>query len=86
MLCRLNCPLGKKDCKPLSNVVSDNNESVVCIGSSDKASRSLEQDKFRHCFSNATTQSMYDYDAYDLKSVIAVMSQSLLLEELGAAS
>lgn len=86
MLCRENCPLNKIDCKPLSNVVADDNSSLVCIGSSAPESRSLMQDKFRHCFVNSETSTCYDYDAYDLKSVISVMSEGLLLEELGAAN
>lgn len=67
---------------PLSNLVSDDNSSFVCVGSSNLDSRSNSKDSFRHCFKSDTTDSMYDYDTYDLKSVIAVMSAALLLDEL----
>ncbi|MCK5607935.1 hypothetical protein KAR91_39005, partial [Candidatus Pacearchaeota archaeon] len=40
------------------------------------------QDIFRHCFKNEDTDSEYDYDEYDLKSVISVMSETLLINEL----
>lgn len=82
MVCNESCPRNLTNCTPLSNIVSDNNETFVCVGTSEVSSRSNPQDKFRHCFKSDTTDSIYDYDEYDLKSVIATMSAALLLEDL----
>lgn len=84
MLCRDKCPRGTK-CKPISNVVADDDSSFVCIGYHSKNKKDYPQDKFRHCFkSAANTDSMFDYDEYDIKSVISVMSEALLADELSS--
>ena len=84
MLCRDKCPRGTK-CKPISNVVADDDSSFVCIGYHSKNKKDYPQDKFRHCFkSAANTDSMFDYDEYDIKSVISVMSEALLTDELSS--
>jgi hypothetical protein len=82
MVCNESCLRKLTNCTPLSNIVSSDTETFVCIGNSNIDSRSNPQDSFRHCFKSDTTDSMYDYDQYDLKSVIAVMSAGLLLDEL----
>lgn len=83
MVCNESCPRTLTNCTPLSNIVSDDSPTTfVCVGSSNPESRSNPNDNFRHCFKSDTTDSMYDYDTYDLKSVIAVMSAALLLDEL----
>ncbi len=82
MICSIKCPKKLKDCKPLSNIVSDCKTTFVCVGLSKKESRTVEQDKFRHCFRSATTDSLFDYDLYDLKSVISVMAEAVLLDEI----
>lgn len=82
MLCKESCPRGT-NCKPLSNVVSDDNSSFVCMGTHGESKGNYPKDIFRHCFkSAANTDTMYDYDEYDIKSVISVMSESLLIKEL----
>lgn len=82
MLCKETCPRGKS-CKPISNIVSDDGTSFVCIGYHGEIKSDYPQDKFRHCFkSDANTDSIFDYDEYDLKSVISVMSEALLIEAL----
>lgn len=92
MLCRGNmksnksCPRGE-NCKPLSNIVSDTKESFVCVGYHNEANKDYPEDKFRHCFkSAANNDSMFDYDEYDLKSVISVMSEALLIDEINKKS
>ena len=81
MICREKCPRGTK-CMPISNVVADDDSSFVCIGYHNEK-KDYPQDKFRHCFkSAANTDSMFDYDDYDLKSVISVMTEALLIDEL----
>ncbi len=76
MLSNKKCLRGTK-CKPISNISSDSND-FVCIGfhGIDK------HDKFRHCFKTETTDSIYDYDNYDLISVISVMSEAILIDHL----
>ena len=67
---------------PISNVVADDDSSFVCIGYHNEE-KDYPQDKFRHCFKSAAdTDSMFDYDDYDLKSVISVMTEALLIDEL----
>ena len=75
------CPRNTK-CEPISNVIANDND-FVCIGYHGEIKKKYPKDKFRHCFkSSAGTDSMYDYDEYDIKSVISVMSNALLTEEL----
>lgn len=82
MLCREKCPRGI-NCEPISNVVAEDDSSFVCIGYHKDSKTEYPQDKFRHCFKScANTDSMFDYDQYDLKSVISVMSEALLIDEL----
>lgn len=82
MLCRNICPRGT-DCKPISNVVADDDSSFVCMGYHNTKNKEYPQDRFRHCFMSAAgTDSMFDYDEYDMKSVISVMSEALLIDEL----
>jgi len=82
MICRENCPRGTK-CNPISNVVSDDESSFVCVGYHNEKKEKYPQDRFRHCFkSAANTDSIFDYDEYDMKSVISVMSEALLIDEL----
>lgn len=80
MLCKEKCPRGL-DCFPVSNVVSENNESFVCVGYHNENKKDYPQDRFRHCFKSvADTDSLFDYDEYDMKSVISVMSEALLID------
>ena len=82
MLCRCKCPRNTS-CEPLSNIVADDNSSFVCIGKHNNKDKKYDQDILRHCFKSAAdTDSMFDYDEYDLKSVISVMSEALLILEL----
>ena len=81
MICREKCPR-QTNCKPISNVVSDDDSSFVCVGFHNETKKAYPQDKFRHCFKSQVTDSMFDYDEYDLKSVISVMSEALLIDEL----
>ena len=82
MLCKETCPRGLQ-CKPISNVVADNCDDFVCIGYHATKKDNHPQDRFRHCFKSAGgTDSIFDYDEYDLKSVISVMSEALLIDHL----
>ena len=81
MLCSEKCPKGLM-CEPLSNVISDDKSSFVCVGLHNTTKEYCPQDIYRHCFKNKETDSMFDYDDYDLKSVISVMSEALLIKYL----
>ena len=81
MICSEKCPRGTK-CKPISNVVPDDGSTFVCVGYHNEIKKDYPQDRFRHCFKSESTNSIFDYDEYDLKSVISVMSESLLIDEL----
>ena len=78
MLCNKKCPRGTK-CKPISNIVSKT--SFVCIGLHGE-NKEVKEDIFRHCFKSEFSDSCFDYDEYDLKSVISTMSEALLLNVL----
>lgn len=81
MICKETCPKGTT-CKPLSNVVADDNSSWVCVGLHQDKKEKYDQDRFRHCFKSESTESVYDYDEYDLLSCINVFSEALLLDNL----
>lgn len=81
MLCSDQCPRGTS-CHPLSNVVADDGSSFVCVGLHGEEKPVAPEDRFRHCFRSETTDSVFDYDLYDLKSCISVMADALLLDEL----
>ena len=81
MICSEKCPRRTK-CKPISNVVSNDESTFVCVGYHNETKKDYPQDIFRHCFKSESTNSIFDYDEYDLKSVISVMSESLLINEL----
>lgn len=74
MICNKKC-LRKEKYQPIANIVSDS--SFVCICFNNK-----KQDKFRHCFKSMDTDSIFDYDEYDLISVINIFTESLLMNEL----
>ena len=82
MLCKEYCPRGL-DCKPLSNLVADNNTSnFVCVGLHEDMKEDYPQDIYRHCFkSSADTDSMFDYDEYDLLSVASVITEAILIHK-----
>lgn len=92
MLCSETCPRGLNNCKPLSNVVESEesgpipNASFVCLGIHATPKRNQPGDKYRHCFrSNAgddtDSDSMFDYNEYDIATVIAVLSEGLLVDK-----
>ena len=82
MLCRDECPRGLR-CKPISNLVTESGDDFVCVGYHNEVKERFPQDRFRHCFkSKGGTDTMFDYDEYDLKSTIAVMSEALLIGDL----
>ena len=79
MLCNEICPR-VIDCKPLSNIVYES--SFVCVGlHNGDIKDEFSQDIYRHCFKSEDSDSMHDYDEYDLMSVINVMSEALLINK-----
>lgn len=80
MLCNKKCPRGTK-CEPMSNIIASDNSSFVCIGLHNEE-KEISQDIFRHCFKSQGTDSMFDYDEYDLLSVISCMTETLLLNKI----
>jgi len=75
------CPRNLK-CKPLNCLLSDDQKSCVCLGKHDEEKTGKEiNDVYRHCFYNETTDSMFDYDEYDLTSIMSVISTGLLMDK-----
>ena len=82
MLCNKKCPR-HTPCQPISNVVATDSSSFVCVGLHGEEKPNFPEDRFRHCFKSAGgTDTMHDYDSYDMKSVVSVFSEALLFEEL----
>lgn len=82
MLSCTNCPRGRKDCQPLSNIVSDSDETFVCCGKPDPESRARPQDEYRVCFRSVDTDSMFDLDERDMKHQLSVMADGLAMMEM----
>ncbi len=82
MLCNEKCPRGLDTCTPLSNLVADDDsQDFVCVGLNNQETRKVAQDKYTHCFKNPLSDSRFNFDAYDLQSVVAVMSEALLIDQ-----
>ena len=71
------CPRGLSDCRPLSQVVSDDGSSYICCGCSDPSTRSVQSDDVRHCWKNDAVDSMTDFDRRDVIDTISVLSGAL---------
>ena len=82
MLCCEKCPRKLTNCKPIANVVPNDLSSIVCVGYHDGKKKSDTQDRFRHCFKSHVTDTMFDYDEYDLKSVSSVFMEAILMDEI----
>ena len=75
------CPRGIT-CMPLYNLISDCKTSCVCLGKHSEIKLGKESnDVYRHCFYNEKTDTMLDYDEYDLISMISVISNGLLIDK-----
>jgi len=79
MLCNSTCPRGLNNCIPYSNSISDDGVTFICCGSSKPESRIVLGDHFRFCFKSETTDTIFDYDDYDIKEQIAVMADALAI-------
>jgi len=71
------CPRSLCNCEPRANIVADDGSSFICCGESNLESRTVVQDRFRVCFYNEDTDTMYDHDEIDLIDLIAVLSDAL---------
>ena len=65
------CPR-QLECQPLHRTQSDEGETFICCGL-----HGGDEDPYRFCFKSETTDSMYDYDEYDLLDTIEVVSRAL---------
>lgn len=76
------CPRGRSDCHPLSQIVSDEKpRSFICCGHNDGSTRELPQDRFRLCWKNQMIDEIGDWDERDIKDTISVLSQALSIDE-----
>ena len=71
------CLRGRSDCQPLAQISSARGESFICCGLSEKGSRSLLADEFRHCWKNEDCDEMSDCDERDVKDTVSVLAQAL---------
>ena len=70
----------KTNCEPIANIIPEDESTFVCIGLHDE--KKDNNDIYRHCFKSETTDTMFDYDTYDLISVINIFSEAILQNEL----
>ena len=78
MLSTKSC-LRLSQCEPIANIASEN--TFVCIGMH-REIKEGNTDEYRHCFKSETTDTIHDYDIYDIISVINVFSEALLIDHL----
>jgi hypothetical protein len=88
------CWRGRTDCEPLhcidaapETATQEQLEtleylplSFICSGCIQPDSRTIEQDAYRLCFKNATTDEMSDNDVQDLTHIMAVVSHTLAVD------
>lgn len=71
------CLRGLDDCEPLSQIAADDGSSFICCGMNDGRTRTVEHDRFRHCWVNREIDELSDWDARDLADTISVLSGAL---------
>ncbi len=71
------CPRGRKDCKPISNIVVGKRASFFCCGENDGTSRTVKQDKYTFCFKGPHRDEMSDNDKRDLMHNATVLMAAL---------
>jgi hypothetical protein len=72
-----SCPRGCGDCSPLSQILSDNGVSFVCVGENDGSRRAVMQDIYTVCVKSAAVDSREHVDARDLTDQAAVIAGAL---------
>lgn len=75
------CPRQRDDCTVLSNIISDDGSSFICVGYNQKEDRAVQSDRFTHCWKNDVTDERGHWDRRDLIDTISVMSQALSTDE-----
>lgn len=63
------------ECQPLSRKESDDGTTFICCG----WPNIRKNDPYRFCFKSEETDSMYDYDEFDLLDTILVISESMVM-------
>jgi len=77
------CPRKCGDCKSLSQIISEDHQSFMCVGENDGSTRVIPTDKYRVCFKNEAIDEQTDYDKRDLIQTQATMAWALaIIEEL----
>ena len=78
-----NCPRGRKNCDPYSQIVSDECESFFCVGVHDGSLSKVLQDKYTVCFKGPHDDHISMYDKRDITHNAAVLLNALaIIEEL----
>lgn len=71
----------KTTCEPIANIIPEDESTFACIGLHGEKKEG-NNDIYRHCFKSETTDTVFDYDTYDLISVINIFSEAILYNEL----
>lgn len=75
------CLRDRKDCKPISQIESDDTISFCCCGISEEQTRTVKEDRFRVCWVSKFVDEISDYDERDMKDTISVLVQALSVDE-----
>lgn len=76
----MRCKRNRKDCEPISNIVSDDGVSFICCGLNDFKSRKVPEDRFRVCWRNNYVDEISNWDERDIKDTITVLAQALSVD------
>lgn len=66
---------------PLQNIIATSGESFICVGYNHPKERAVPQDRFCHCWKNASIDQHSHWDRRDLLDTVAMMSSALSVDE-----
>ncbi len=73
----LRCLRTRTDCRPLSQVISDDDSTFVCVGLLNEPN---ENDEYRHCFKSDKTDTVFDCNETDMLDTIETMSCAMSMK------
>ncbi|MBU0808733.1 MAG: hypothetical protein KKD30_02280 [Gammaproteobacteria bacterium] len=66
---------------PLQNIIATSGASFICVGYNHPKERAVPQDRFCHCWKNASIDQHSHWDRRDLLDTVAMMSSALSVDE-----
>lgn len=71
------CLRDRNDCKPLSQICSDDGGSFFCCGENDGTARKIKHDKYTLCFKGPFRDEISLNDKQDIAHQMSVIAQAL---------